>query len=229
MDSLSTNESQAALDGRWTLYGAAGSGAVPVEAALTLIGQPHEVVEAPTWEGDVERDRVAAVNPMRQIPALVLPGGEVMTESAAILVWLADRFPQAGLAPSPNAPERGQFLRWMSFIPAAIYSMYWVRDVPSRLAVDAAGETVILERTAQRITDCWAMMDSKVTPGRYILGDTLSVLDLYVTVVSRWTPRRKRFYETAPKLSEVVRRVDAHPRLTDLWARRFPFEPGWEG
>ncbi len=50
---------------------------------------------------------------------------------------------------------------------------------------------------------------------RYLLGDRVSVLDLYVAVVSRWQPRRLRFYREAPRMAEVVRRVDAEPRLLD--------------
>ena len=62
-----------------------------------------------------------------------------------------------------------------------------------------------------------------------LLGDTLSVLDLYVTVISRWGPRRRRFYEVAPRLGEVARRIDTDPRLAELWAARFPSVEGWEG
>jgi len=98
----------------FTLYGAAGSGSAPVEATLRLIGLDYRVVEAPTWEGEAERDKVAAVNPMRQIPVLVTPGGEVITENAAILIWLADAHPQARLSPGLEDPRRAQFLRWMS-------------------------------------------------------------------------------------------------------------------
>ena len=98
----------------FTLYGAAGSGSAPVEATLRLIGLDYRVGEAPTWEGEAERDKVAAVNPMRQIPVLVTPGGEVITESAAILIWLADAHPQARLSPGLEDPRRAQFLRWMS-------------------------------------------------------------------------------------------------------------------
>ena len=54
------------------------------------------------------------------------------------------------------------------------------------------------------------------------------MLDLYVTVVSRFGPWRVRFYEAAPKMTPVVRRVDAEPRLAAFWARRFPFDEGWE-
>ncbi len=54
------------------------------------------------------------------------------------------------------------------------------------------------------------------------------MLDLYVTVMSRWTPSRGRFYREAPRMAEVVQRVDAEPRLAAFWAARFPFTPGWE-
>lgn len=217
------------MNGPYVVHGAAGSGSVPVEAALTLLGLPYSVVENAPWEGGAAADAVGRINPLRQVPALVLPSGELMTESAAILIHLADSHPEGRLSPAPDAPERGQFLRWMVYVPAAIYSMFWVRDEPSRLAADKAHEAVILERTAARIAQCWGMMDAQVRPGRYILGDELSVLDLYVTMVSRWTPRRRRFYEVAPRMAEVVRRVDADPRLADLWANRAPFTAGWEG
>jgi GST-like protein len=212
------------VDKPFTVFGAKGSGSVPVEAALTLLGLPYEVIEAPTWRGEAEQAKVAGVNPMRQVPALVLPTGEVLTESAAILMWLAETHPEARLAPAPGDPARAAWLRWMVYIPAAIYSMFWVRDEPSRLAADKAGEPVIKERTAERIAECWRAMDAQVSPGRYLLGDELGVLDLYVAVVSRWSPRRQRFYEEAPKMAEVVKRVDAEPRLAAFWAERFPFE-----
>jgi GST-like protein len=217
------------MTAEYIVHGAAGSGSVPVEAALTLLGLPYRVVENAPWASKAAADAVGEVNRLRQVPAVITPGGELLTESAAILIHLADSHPQARLAPAPDAPERAQFLRWMIYLPASIYSMFWVRDDPSRLGADAAHEMVILERTAQRIADCWRMMDEQVEPGDYILGDTMSVLDLYVTAMSRWTPRRKVFYQAAPKMSAVVRRVDADPRLAELWAQRMPFKGTWEG
>ncbi|MDM0022843.1 glutathione S-transferase family protein [Variovorax saccharolyticus] len=213
----------------FVLYGAPGSGATPVHAALTLMDLPVKVVDVAPWQGEHERGRLSAVNPMRQVPVLVLPSGEIMTESAAILVWLADRYPAAGLAPHIDDPTRAQFLRWMSFVSAAIYSLYWVRDEPSRLASSPEAEATVLERTTERIAQCWRDMDAQMPRGpRYLLGDRLSVLDLYVTVVSRWQPRRLRFYREAPRMAEVVRRVDTEPRLLDHWAARYPFGKDWE-
>lgn len=217
------------MDKPITIYGGRGTGSVVVEAALTLARVPYALLEQPALGDEPGGARAAAVNPMRQVPAMVLPGGEVMTESAAILIWLADQYPEARLAPPQSSRRRVAFLRWMMFVSAQIYALYWVRDDLSRLAADAAHEAVIQERTAERIAHCWRLMDAAVSPQAYILGDDLSVLDLYVTVISRWGPRRKRFYAEAPKMSEVVRRVDAEPDLKALWAERFPFVDGWEG
>ncbi|MBB3893122.1 GST-like protein [Phenylobacterium haematophilum] len=217
------------MSSEYVVHGAAGSGSVPVEATLTLLGLPYRVVENAPWASQAAADAVGEVNRLRQVPAVITPEGELLTESAAILIHLADRHPEARLAPAIDAAERAQFLRWMIYLPAQVYSMFWVRDDPSRLAADRAAEKVISERTAQRIADCWRMMDEQIEPGDYILGDAFSVLDLYVAVMSRWTPRRKVFYRAAPKMSAVVRRVDAEPRLAAFWADRMPFEGAWEG
>ena len=218
-----------AQDGIITVYGAEGSGSVPVEATLTLLGLPYRVVEAVTWVEQAAQERVAAVNPQRQVPAIVLPSGEVMTESAAILIYLADLHPAARLAPLPTDPQRAQFLRWMAYVSSAIYALFWIKGDPMRLALRPEDGPALIDRVHDRIAACWRMMDEQIKPGRYILGDEMTVLDLYVTVISRFGPWRNRFYRTAPKLAEIVRRVDADPRLADFWARRYPFEDDWEG
>jgi GST-like protein len=97
-----------------------------------------------------------------------------------------------------------------------------------RIGAPAALRETVVDAVHERIAFCWGNMDAQVAPGRYLLGNELTVLDLYVTVVSRFGPWRTRFYEVAPKMAAVVRRVDAEPRLAEFWARRFPFDEGWE-
>jgi GST-like protein len=201
----------------YVVYGAQGTGSVPVEATLTLLGLPYRVVEA---FGD--HPALYAANPMRQVPALILPGGELMTESSAILVWLADSHPEARLSPTMAAHTRPAFLRWMAFVSSAIYALYWIRDDPTRIIDDAELGKIAKARIAERFIACWTIMESQTRPGRYILGDELTVLDLYLAVVSRWAGGRARFDAAAPKLAEVARRVDADPRLQAFWAERFP-------
>jgi GST-like protein len=212
-----------------TVYGAEGSGSVAVELTLTLLGIPYRVVEAMTWVERAAQERVAPVNPARQVPAIVFPSGEIMTESAAILIYFADLHPEARLAPLPNDPKRAEYLRWMSYVSSAIYSWFWAKGDPMRLALRPGDGPAMVDRIHDRIAACWRMMDEQISPGRYILGDEMSVLDIYVTVISRFGPWRNRFYKTAPKLAEIVRRMDADPRLKPFWDKRFPFDDDWEG
>lgn len=207
-----------------TLYGAQASGSVAVEAALTLLGLPYHLIEGATWAEEAARDRVATSNPMRQIPTLVMPDGEVMTESAAILIYLADLDPAATLAPAPSDPRRRQFLRWMLYVSSAIYSLHWIKPDVKRIGAPESCRDAVVEAVHERIAFCWANMDSQLTPGDYLLGDELTVLDLYVAVVSRFGPWRERFHEVAPNMTPAVRRVDAEPRLAALWRDRFPEE-----
>ena len=216
------------MAGEYVVHGAAGTGSVLVEATLSLLDLPYRVVESSLFDAG-EDAALTKVNPMTQVPALILPNGELMTESSAILIWLADAHPEARLAPTMAGAARPAFLRWMAFISAAIYSLFWIRDDPSRVTAHKEVQGEVKARTGDRIAECWGVMDAGVDPGRYILGDELTVLDVAVTVMSRWTPRRRRFYDVAPKMSAVARRVDAEPRLQALWAARFPFEDGWEG
>jgi GST-like protein len=202
------------MSGEYVVYGRKHTGSVPIEAALQLIGAPYRIVER--QPGDDHPGGSA----MGQVPVVRLPSGELMTESAAILIHIADAHPEARLSPGLGDPRRAAFLRWMVFVSAQIYALVWIRDDPSRLAADDAHAALIMERTAARRVFCWRTMDAELAPGRYLLGDELSVLDLYVTVVSTYGPGRARFNEVAPKMAAAIARVDAHPQLVGLWAER---------
>ncbi|WP_429807104.1 glutathione S-transferase family protein [Ensifer sp. B1-9] len=212
----------------FVVFGASGSGSVPIEAALSLLELPYRVEESAPWEGQEAANKLARINPLRQVPALALPTGELMTESAAILIFLADAYPDARLAPALTDARRPAFLRWMMFVSSAIYALFWIADGPARVVEREEDHAAVRARLFDRIARCWEQMGAQLQPGKYLLGEDLSVLDLYVATVSRWSPGRRRFYEVAPALADIVRRVDADPRLATLWAERFPFSPGWE-
>jgi len=205
-----------------TLYGAAASGSVAVEAALTLLGIPFTVIEGATWASEAARERVGSRNVMRQIPALVLPDGETLTECAAILVYLADAHPAACLAPRLDESTRRQYLRWMFFVSSAIYALHWIKPDVRRIGAPERARDAVVDAVHERIAFCWRTMDSQLSPGAYLLGEHLSVLDLYVAVVSRFGPWRERFYAEAPRMTPAIRRVDDDPRLKALWSSRFP-------
>ena len=108
------------------------------------------------------------------------------------------------------------------YVSSAIYSLHWIKPDVRRIGAPESARASVVDAVHERIAFCWSNMDGQLTPGKYLLGDELSVLDLYVAVVSRFGPWRDRFYEIAPRMTPVVRRVDQDPRLTAFWRERFP-------
>ncbi|RKQ94191.1 glutathione S-transferase N-terminal domain-containing protein [Maricaulis maris] len=207
----------------YTLYGKAGFGSVCVEAALELVGAEYDFVEADPLGDEADQRRVRAINPAGQVPALILPDDSVMTESAAILIWLGDRYPEAGIAPAIDAPERAEYLRWMLFLAASIYSTFTLSDGPERFHPDPATHETLLALTNQRRNDMWTLMNDAFdgAPGRFLLGDSLSLLDVYVAMMCRWSPGRSSFARVCRALLPVVEATEADPIIAEVWARNF--------
>ncbi len=201
------------------LYACKGCGSVIVEALFALLGVDYVRREVGIF-GDAT-DELRAVNPLAQVPTLVLDDGTVMTESVAIALWALERADGHALAPPVGDPRRAAFLRWLVYVPAAIYPMYTVGDVPADwVGKDAAPQ--LQAATVARIVQCWRILEEGLPgPGGYAMGDDLCALDLFVAVVSRWRPGRERLREVAPRLMAAADRTEAHPTLAPLFAREF--------
>jgi GST-like protein len=81
----------------------------------------------------------------------------------------------------------------MAYVSAAVYAFAWIKDDPMRIVASKEDAHHVMDRVHDRIAYCWRKMDEQVTPGRYILGNELSALDLYVTVISRFPPLARAF------------------------------------
>ena len=167
---------------------------------------------------DLER-----INPLLQIPALVLPDGSVLTESAAILIHLGLAFPASGLLPTAPA-ARDQAIRGLVFIAANCYAAIGVIDFPERWCSepgDAVKEN-IRSGARQRLHHCWdAFADSFGAPAPFFGGSTPGALDLHAAVVSKWSGARAHLHRMRPALHALLERVDAHPDVAPVFARHW--------
>ncbi|TAJ38814.1 MAG: glutathione S-transferase [Reyranella sp.] len=206
----------------YTLWGRPGWGSAIVEAQLDWYGLAftYEKVED-LFKTPGAGDRLRKVNPLAQVPTLVLPDGTVMSESAAITLLLADITGKDSLVPKAGSPERAKFLRWLVFLVANIYPTFTYADDPSRfVSVDAARDPfrAATEAYAQRL---WRQVESEAG-APWFLGERFSALDLYTAVMTRWRPKRGWFETETPKLFAIARRADAVPELKDVWKRNQP-------
>jgi GST-like protein len=206
----------------YTLLASKGCGSAVVEACLEIAGLECVVEELDYGKPGPARDRLLALNPLAQVPTLILPDGSVMTESAAMVLHVADVAPAAGLAPPPGDPSRPAFLRWLVFLVASVYPNFTYGDEPSRHVAGEAAAAELRASTDAFAQRCWTQVEAAAAPGgAWLLGDRFSALDLYVSVMSRWRPRRAWFAERCPRLHAVALRVDADPRLARAWARNY--------
>jgi GST-like protein len=205
----------------FTLFGRPGWGSVLVEAQLTLYGLPYAMEEVGDLLRSAEaRARLAALNPLAQTPTLVLPGGKVMTESAAITLHLADIARQHTLVPAPDEPARPAFLRWLVFLVANIYPTFTYADVPDRFCPAACADGFVAN-VNEYCKTLWRQMEGEAA-APWFLGDRFSALDIYIAAITRWRPGRPWFAAHAPRLAAIAQRADALPELAEIWRRNFP-------
>ena len=203
------------------LIGNPGCGSAIVEAALALSGLPYETEMLEIWQPGPERDRLFQLNPLGQVPVLILPDGSVMTESAAMVLHVIDQAPHAGLAPGPNDATRPAFLRWLVFLVASIYPTFTYGDDPSRYVNEQDARDELRAVTHAERQRYWRQIETSIA-GPWMLGETRSALDLYVWVMSHWRPRRAWFTSYCPNLSRIADAVDADPRLAGVKAANWP-------
>jgi GST-like protein len=191
-----------------------------VEAAFAMAKVPLEYEEVDYGAGSPTRDRLLGVNPLGQVPALVLPDGTVLTESLAIVHYLNDLAPRARLVPPKGDPARLAFLRWSTFLVAAVYPTFSYGDEPAKWVDDVKGAKQLRESTDRHREAQWLRLE-EVAGEPWFLGPRMSALDLYVAVMTRWRPGRKWFAANTPKLLAVSQAASATPGVAEVMKRNF--------
>lgn len=207
----------------YTLFGFQGSGSAAAECALEMTGASYRIVQAASWEPSAELEELARVNPLRQIPTLQLPGGEILTESAAILMHLGLAYPQSGLLPDEPV-ARDLALRGLVYIAANCYSCISIVDYPERYttATDQASHEAVRAGARARLHRHWEIF-ADLHPAEFFLGgNEPGALDLLAGVVSKWSGTRKHLKSARPGFSALLDRIDAHPAVAMIFARHWP-------
>jgi GST-like protein len=209
----------------YTLYGKKGSGSATTQVALEVVGAPYKTIETASWEPNDAFNELLKLNPLGQIPTLVLPDGTVLSESAAILIHLGDAYPQSGLLPS-NPAARAQAVRGMVFIAANCYAAISIIDFPERWCSDADNDDAVKERiragTRARLHKHWEMFADLFPAQPYLGGSQLGALDIHAAVVSRWSGTRKHLEEHRPAFYATLMRIETHPKVATVFAQHWP-------
>ncbi len=209
---------------RYTLYTAKRSGAASVEVLLRALGLEVDLKDATAW-GDTRGpffEELKRVNPLGQLPTLVTPGGEVLTESVAILWTLLERHPSEWVPPL-STRDRAQCLRWMQFAAATMYTAVGVADYPARwtTAKEEAAHQAVEEAAVARMRTGWDIVSARHEGTQFFLGERPYVCDVYLANLSKWWKMRDYLRGNHPALCDMMERIDALPEVGPVWQRHW--------
>ncbi len=205
----------------YILYGDKGSGASAVEMALAEAGAEFTFKPILLEKNQQRSKAFLKINPSGKMPALQLPGGAIVTESASLLVTVAERHPRARLLPKIGSDDRAQALRWIAFMASEIYPMVEIVDYPDRFAPKGKQADALKEKARDRIRERLLTLQKEIA-GPWFLESGFSVVDLYAAMFSRWSiPREWRAKHLKPLLA-LSNRVSERPKITAVWQKHFP-------
>lgn len=204
----------------YTLYGIDESGSCMIEIALQRCAVPWRRVDAASWADGEGSDELARINPLKQVPTLVTPDGQVLTESAAILIHLGLEFPASDLLNG----NRAQILRGLVYIAAHCYSAIGIIDYPQRWLGDAseAVQAQLVTGTRRYLHQAWVIFAEQFAGQLFAASGEPNALGIMAAAVSRWDEAREALSALAPGFAQSLAQVDADPIVAPVFARHWP-------
>lgn len=199
------------------LYWREGAAAMAPHAALAEIGIDYELVEI---DRDAAQNSPAyrTLNPLGVVPTLV-DGDEVLTEAAAIMLTLGDRYPASRLAPADRTP----YYRWLVFMTNTVQTAFLRFFYPERYGADVVGEVAAAE-----LQELFAVLERRLEGRDWLVADHRTGADLYLFMLTRWgrrldppawdRPNLRGHFERTLALPGVRRMVEEQGLDLPAWA-----------
>jgi glutathione S-transferase len=201
----------------YTLHFSPGSASMLVHLILLELDAAYELRRVDLGAGAQRDPEYLKLNPGGVVPTLIVDGAPCW-ETAALALLLVERHPEAGLAPPPGSPQRPEFLQWLFYLANGLQPAFRWWFYPEADEPDAS---VIKANAGRRIEAAWDRLDAHLAGrGPYLLGAAPGVVDLYATMLMRWSRNMPRPATQWPQLAALAARVKARPS----WRRLYELE-----
>ncbi|MFZ6766685.1 glutathione S-transferase family protein [Undibacterium sp. Di26W] len=194
----------------YTLYYCPGSASMIVHLALLEIGAEYELKLVDVEKKQQKDPAYLRLNPNGVVPTLVFDNRPYL-ESAALLMLLSERHPEAGLMPAIGSIEHDQWRQWIVFISTSLQTAFRAWFYPAELGYEEHTEVTRLA-LQKRIAAIWDQLEQHLSQhGPYLLGDTFSGADLHLTMLMRWSRNMPRTATEWPALNRLAHLIIARP------------------
>lgn len=202
----------------YKLYYAPGAASLAAHWMLIELDVPHELKRLDLGAGQQKDPEYLRLNPNGVVPTLVV-GNTPVYECAAILLLLAERHPEAALAPAAGSIARMAYLQWMVHMTNTVQAAFRHWFYPQEAAGEAATAT-IKEYSRALIERAWDRVDARLAvSGGYIAGTEITAADFLVTMLMRWSRNMPRPATQWPAIGGYVARMKARPSFRTLYER----------
>jgi glutathione S-transferase len=188
------------------LYYSPGACSLASHIALIEAGAQFEIDKVDTKEQKTESgENFSEINPNGYVPALRLDNGEILTEGAAVLQFIADTFPDAKLAPAGGALERARLQEKLVFISSELHKAFSPFFAET---LEGAAREAALAKLAKRLNH----IETQLSDGRaFLTGDQFTIADAYLFVVASWTRPLQIDLDQWPNVAAFVTRIAERP------------------
>ena len=196
-----------------TLYWKPQSGSLAPMALFEETGLPYTTVKVDAGAGEHKTEAYRRdVHPLGLYPALRLPNGRVMIESAAMVAYLADLAPDKRLAPAATDPDRAFYLQWLMFGSTTLYPAYIRFYHPYYHRVREDDDEAVKALARRDIDAAWAVVETALSQGRtFLVGDRCTAADIYIAMLALWNPGGEAFRSGCPGVERLRSAVWARP------------------
>lgn len=201
-----------------------GNASLLPHMALREAGVPFELRLVDRAKDAQNSAEYLRLNPNGRIPVLV-QGDLVLFEAAAITLHLADRHPEAGLAPLPGTPERAQFYKWMVHLTNTPQAEYRAWFYPWQHVADPGAADAVKQASGERLGRMFDVIAGQLGDGPWLLGERFSAADLFLLMLVRWGRAMPRPPRSLPALAGHAQRVLARPAVQAAFAAEGLGEP----
>ncbi len=195
----------------YTLHWEYLAGSIVAQAMLEEMGAVYQLQHVDMEAGEHKRPEYQSINPAGRVPALSLPDGTTIGETAAIVTVLGERFPEANLTPQPGDPDRAGFLFWLSVMATSGYLTVSRKAHPERYAVDAAAILQVEAKAAAELDAFFDVMERAVSGNPFFLPRGFTALDIYLAMLTEWSDDKDVLFSTRPALAAVCGAVTQRP------------------
>jgi len=198
----------------YTLYWSPGSASLAPHGALEETGAKYDL-KLVSVDASANRDPAyLKLNPHGKVPTLVVDDKFAMYECAAIAMYVADRHPEAKLAPGPDEMARGHYYQWMTHLTNSVQSAALRYYYPDRITDDAGGVTAVAGKATEEVGTLWGRVEQHLAAnGPYLLGARFSAADILAYMLSSWQQCCPNAYERFPNLKRLADLVAARPAM----------------